>query len=268
MLPDFHIHADVLALVTTLAVGWWWLETRIRPLVAPTAEPASRKKWGAWYSGLAVILLAAGWPMHDLAEETLFTFHMVEHLLIGYVFPPLLLVGVPAWMAEHTIGRKAVARVIRPFATPVVGFFAFNFALIAIHWPEAITWQNTNEWSHFGIHVTFLATAFKLWLPVFSPTPAIPQMKRPMKLLYLFLCTIIPTVPASFLTFSSTELYPTYGDAGLAWGMTALEDQTTAGVVMKLAGAFYLLGLLAVIWFRWMDEEREWDRIERSLVKS
>ncbi len=91
-------------------------------------------------------------------------------------------------------------------------------------------------------------------------------MKPPMRMLYLFLCTIVPTVPASFLTFSHTPFYPSYGDAGLAWGMTALEDQTLAGVVMKLAGAFYLLGLLAVIWFRWMEEEREWDRIERSLA--
>ena len=268
MLPAFHLHADVLAVVATLAIGWWWLESRIRPLVAPTAEPATGRQRGAWFSGVAIILLAAGWPMHDLAEETLFTFHMLEHLLLGYVVPPLLLVGIPTWMADYTIGREQIARVIRPFAAPVAGFFAFNFAIVAVHWPEAITWQNTNEWSHLGIHVLFFASALMLWLPVFSPTAAIPVMKPPMRMLYLFLCTIVPTVPASFLTFSNTPFYPSYGDAGLAWGMTAIEDQTLAGVVMKLAGAFYLLGLLAVIWFRWMEEEREWDRIERSLASS
>ena len=268
MIPDFHLHADVLALVTTLAVGWWWLESRIRPLVAPEADAATTSQRVAWYSGVATIVVAAGWPMHDLAEEVLFTVHMVEHLLLGFVVPPLLLVGIPRWMGDYVLGRESVAKVIRPFANPVAGFFAFNFAIVAVHWPEAITWQNTNEWAHFFIHLGFFTTALMLWLPLFSPTPAIKTMRPPMKMLFLFLCTIVPTVPASFLTFSSTQLYPTYGDMPLTWGLTAVQDQTMAGIIMKLAGAFYLLGMIAVLWFRWIREEREWEEIERSLVGS
>lgn len=268
MLPPFHLHADVLGVVAILAVGWWWLETRIRPLVASTAEPATARQRVSWFAGVATILIAAGWPIHDLAEDVLFSFHMVEHLLIGYVVPPLLLLGIPSWMADHVLGRNAVARWVRPFATPVAGFFAFNFAIVAVHWPQAITWQNTNEWTHLLVHTAFFATALMLWMPVFSPTRAIPTMQPPMKMLFLFLCTIVPTVPASFLTFSSTQLYPSYGDAASTWGLTAVQDQTTAGIIMKLGGAFYLLGIIAVIWFRWIGEERDWDRIERSLVGS
>lgn len=267
MIPEFHLHPDVLALVAILAVGWWWLESRLRPLVAPTAEPATPRKRAAWYSGVALIVIAAGWPIHDIAEEVLFTFHMIEHLILGYVVPPLLLVGIPTWMGDYVLGRESVARVLRPIASPVAGFFAFNTAIVAVHWPEAITWQNTNEWAHFLIHLAFFTTAIMLWLPLFSPTEAIPTMRPPMKMLFLFLCTIIPTVPASFLTFSDTQLYPTYGDLPLTWGLTAVQDQTTAGIIMKLAGAFYLLGLIAVIWFRWIGEEREWEEIERSLVR-
>ena len=54
----------------------------------------------------------------------------------------------------------------------------------------------------------------------------------------------------------------------LTWGLTAVQDQTMAGIIMKLAGAFYLLGMIAVLWFRWIREEREWEEIERSLVGS
>lgn len=268
MLPPFHLHPDVLGVAAILAIGWWWLETRVRPLVAPKSESATAKQRLSWYAGVATILIAAGWPIHDLAEDVLFSFHMIEHLLIGYVVPPLLLLGIPRWMGDQVLGRESVARWIRPFATPVTGFFAFNFAIVAVHWPEAITWQNTNEWTHVFVHAAFFATALMLWLPLFSPTKAIPTMRRPMKMLYLFLCTIVPTVPASFLTFSSTQLYPTYGDAGMTWGLTAVQDQATAGIIMKLGGAFYLLGMITVIWFRWIGEERDFDRLERSLVGS
>ncbi|MDX1449402.1 MAG: hypothetical protein R3246_10130, partial [Acidimicrobiia bacterium] len=66
LLPDFHLHPDVLSLVAVLAIGWWYLETRLRPLVAPTADPATKGQRRAWYSGVAIMLVASGYPIHDL----------------------------------------------------------------------------------------------------------------------------------------------------------------------------------------------------------
>lgn len=266
MIPPFSLHGDVLALIVILAVGWWWAETRIRPVAAPGAAPASRTQRRQWYCGVGVMLIASGYPMHDLAEDTLFFFHMTEHLLLGYVVPPLLLLGMPRWLADATLGHRRVAAVLRYVATPVVGFSLFNLGIVAIHWPEAVAYQNTAEWSHFLIHLVFFATAILLWLPVFSPTSVVPRMTRPGAMAYLFINTLIPIVPASLLTFSSVQLYPVYGDAGLAWGLTAIEDQTIAGIIMKIGGAFYLLGIIGWIWFRWIAEERRFDEIERELV--
>jgi putative membrane protein len=265
-LPDFHLHLDVLGLIVVLAVGWWWAETRIRPLAAPNAQPATRGQRRAWYWGLAVMLFASGYPVHDLAEETLVSFHMLEHMLIGYVVPPLLLIGLPRWMAEATIAHPRIVGVVRHFTTPVVGIVTFNIAIVAIHWPAAIEWQNTTEGAHFAIHVLFFLTAVAMWMAVFSPTPALPRMSRPGQIMYLFMNTIVPIVPASFLTFGNSVLYPVYGDAPLTWGLTAIEDQTIAGIIMKLGGGFYLFGLIARIWFRWIGEERTLDRLERELV--
>ena len=265
-LPDFHLHLDVLSLLFILAVGWWWAETRIRPLAAPAAPPATRGQRRAWYWGVAIMLIASGYPIHDLAEETLVSFHMLEHMLIGYVVPPLLLIGLPRWMAEATIAHPRIVGVVRHFTTPVVGIIAFNIAIVAIHWPAAIAWQNTTEWAHFAVHVLFFLTAVSMWMPVFSPTPALPRMSRPGQVMYLFMNTIVPIVPASFLTFGSSVLYPVYGDAPMTWGLTAIEDQTIAGIIMKLGGSFYLFGLIARIWFRWIGEERTLDRLERELV--
>jgi putative membrane protein len=265
-LPDFHLHLDVLSLIAVLAIGWWWAERRLRPLVAPEAAPATRVQWRAWYSGVGVMLIASGWPIHDLAEQTLFSFHMLEHMLIGYVVPPLLMVGTPRWMADRTLGHPKVAPILRKVATPVVGLITFNAAIVAIHWPTAVAWQNQNEWAHFLVHLGFFTTAVLLWLPGFSPTPEIPRLSAPSRIGYIFLNTIVPIVPASLLTFSDYQLYPVYGDAPLTWGITPVEDQTIAGVIMKIGGAFYLLGLIARIWFKWIAEERNLDVLERELA--
>jgi putative membrane protein len=264
-LPDFHLHLDVLSLIAVLAVGWWWADRRLRPLVSPDAPPATRVQRRAWYSGVVILLIASGYPMHDLAEQTLFSFHMLEHMLIGYVVPPLLMVGTPRWLADRTLGHPRIAPVMRHIATPVVGFVTFNTAIVVIHWPAAVAWQNQNEWAHFLVHLMFFTTAILLWLPSFSPTGAIPRLNPAARIGYTFLNTLIPIVPASLLTFSDVALYPVYGDAPLTWGLTPVEDQTIAGIVMKLGGAFYLLGIIGRIWFKWIAEERSLDRLEREL---
>jgi putative membrane protein len=98
-----------------------------------------------------------------------------------------------------------------------------------------------------------------------------------MQMLYLFLQTILPTVPASFLTFGSKPLYSFYETVPRLYGWTALSDQQVAGLIMKLGGGFYLYTIIAVIFFRWnRDEERAerqprvpetlyWDDVEREL---
>lgn len=265
-IPAWRPHWDVWALLVILAFGYWFAERRIRPHLG--AAPASRRQRLAWYGGLAVMWVASDWPVHDIAEETLFTFHMVEHMLIGYVVPPLLLLGMPRWMADLTLGHPRVAPLLRPLAHPVSAFFLFNSAIILVHWPQLVAVQNSNELAHFLIHVGLFATGVLLWLPVFTPTPALRALSRPMRMLYLFANTILPTIPAAFLTFGRTPLYPMYGDGPAAWGITQLDDQTIAGIVMKLAGGFYLLGIIAVMWFRWIREERSFDAIERELVRS
>jgi len=84
-------------------------------------------------------------------------------------------------------------------------------------------------------------------------------------MLYLFLQSLLPTIPASFLTFSSVPIYPIYGNAALAYGLTAVADQTIAGVIMKVVGGFLLWATIAMIWFRWTKQERDWERLEASL---
>lgn len=263
--PEAHLHLDVLGLALALALAYALAEIRIRPLVAPASHRATRRQWVLWYAGLLTMAAVSSWPIHDIGESSLFSVHMVEHMVIIYLSAPLLLLGMPRWMADLTLGHPGVVRFLRPLVHPVPAFTLLTVALIAIHWPPAVETMIESPPSHFAIHLVLFGSALVAWMPVRSPTPRLPRLGPPLQMFYLFLHSLLPTVPASFLTFSSVAIYPVYGDASLAWGIDPITDQTVAGLIMKLGGGVLLWAAIAVIWFRWVSREREWDRMEADL---
>ena len=264
MIPPFHPHYEVWAVVFVLGFGYWYTNSRIRIDIAPDAVPPTTIQWWQWYAALGLLWLVSDWPFHDIGEQSLFTIHMVEHIVLALVVPPMLLMGLPRWLADTTLGRAGVARVLRPLCRAVPAFAVYNTVLLTLHWPDAVELMVTDSRFHFLAHLILFGAACLVWMPVLSPTAAIPKLSRPMQMLYLFLLTLLPTVPASFLTFSSVPLYPVYGDAATLWGLTPVADQTIAGVIMKLGGGFLLWGTIAVIWFRWTTEERNRDELTPS----
>jgi putative membrane protein len=90
-----------------------------------------------------------------------------------------------------------------------------------------------------------------------------PTLSLPGRMLYLFLQSIIPTVPASFLTFGSSAMYPFYEHAPRIWGWSAVTDQRIAGLIMKLVGGLILWGVIAVLFFKWYAVEQQggWDEL-------
>jgi len=264
-LPAWHAHPDLWALVFVLGFGYWYANTRLRPLSASASPGPTRRQWWQWYLALGFMWAVTGWPVHDLAETSLFSLHMIEHMVLSLVVPPLLLMGTPRWLADLTLGRPAVARVLRPLARPVPAFIIFNATFVVIHWPDLVGWMLTSQPIHFAVHAWLFFAAVLMWMPVLSPTVAIPKLTRPGQMMYLFGQSLLPTIPASFLTFSSVAIYPVYGNAAEAFGITAVADQTVAGIVMKLGGGLLIWVTIAVIWMRWTREEREWDEIESSL---
>ncbi|HEX2404475.1 MAG TPA: cytochrome c oxidase assembly protein, partial [Acidimicrobiia bacterium] len=93
MIPPFHPHYDVWALAFALAFGYWYADRRLRPVLAPDAPPATTGQKWQWYGAVVALWLVSGWPIHDIGETSLFTVHMVEHMVIALVIPPLMLRG-------------------------------------------------------------------------------------------------------------------------------------------------------------------------------
>ena len=103
---------------------------------------------------------------------------------------------------------------------------------------------------------------FQSW-PTPKSEPGNPSLAPPGQILYLFLQSLAPTIPASFLTFGHTPLYPVYATFPRIWGIGALTDQLIAGLIMKLGGGALLWCVIAVVFFRWFDQEQR-DGLDRS----
>ncbi|MGB7859723.1 MAG: cytochrome c oxidase assembly protein [Acidimicrobiia bacterium] len=262
MIPAWHPHYDLWALVFILGFGYWYANIRIRPHLAPGAPGPTRRQWWQWYLALAFMWLVSGWPIHDIGEQSLFTVHMFEHMMLSLAVPPLLLMGTPRWLADATLGHPKVVPWLRPLSRAVPAFVIFNTTFIFIHTPDVVEMMLTQPLAHFGMHALLFFSAVLMWMPVLSPTLAIPKLNRPMQMLYLFLQSLLPTIPASFLTFSTAPIYPIYGQAALDFGITPLADQTISGILMKLGGGFLIWITVAVIWFRWTTEERQWEALD------
>jgi putative membrane protein len=252
--PPFHAHPEVIVIVGLVAMGYGLLVRR----GARDGFVTTRAQQRLFYGGVAVMFVTASWPIHDLAERYLFSVHMVQHTLISLVIPPLLLQGTPAWMARRVLGR--FVRVVRVLARPLPALLLFNTYIVVSHVPGVVDFQLTNEPGHFLLHTTLFLTASLMWMPVLSPLPEVPRLAPLAQMVYLFLQSIVPTVPASFLTLSDSVLYPRYATFPSLWGSSAIGDQRVAGLIMKLVGGLILWGFIAVVWFKWANREQEADR--------
>jgi putative membrane protein len=222
-------------------------------------------------AGVLAILVASDWPVHELAEERLLSVHMVQHLLMSLVAPPLLLAGTPGWLLRSLLRPAWLRTVVRNLARALPALLLFNAFIAFSHWPVIVDAAVSSELAHFGLHAALMGTALLMWMPVLSPMFEIPRLRYPGQMLYLFAQSIVPTVPASFLTFADGPIYPFYGLASPLIGVDAVTDQRIAGLVMKIVGGFILWGFIAFLFFKWNkqdeltgSEEPAWQDVERQ----
>jgi putative membrane protein len=264
-LPPFHVHLDVLLVAGALEGIYLWALARFRPPGVTASELAASRRQVTWYTaGVATLFVATAWPMHDLSERYLLSAHMVQHLLISLVAPPMLLLGLPDWLLRRVLSPAPLRWMVQHLARPFVAFVLFNFVIVITHWPVVVDLMLRHHVMHFVGHAVLFGTATLMWWPVVDPLPEAPGLSHPGKMLYLFLQSIVPTVPASFLTFGSAPLYRFYAEVPRIWGLSVMNDQTIAGLIMKLAGGLILWIVIAVVFFRWYGEEQRtgWDALK------
>ncbi len=255
-LSPFHVHADVLMILGGVW-AWYGLTVRRHRSSHPD-DRVSRRKVVLFSLGMATLLVGSSWPIHDLAERYLYSVHMVQHMLYSLVAPPLLIAGMPVWLLRRILAPRPVAAAFRVLSRPLVALVVFNAALLFTHWPAVVESSVRSQHLHFSLHVLLVGSALLMWWPVMSPLPEYPPLPLPGQMLYVFLQSLAPTIPASFLTFGHSPLYPVYATFPRIWGISALTDQLLAGLIMKLVGGAILWVVIATVFFRWhAKEERD-----------
>ncbi len=269
----WHPHPDVWLLLAVLGGGYFLALHRLGPHHVPAGEPpASRAQVSAWCLGLLTLWVGADWPVHDLSERYLYSVHMTQHMLFSLVAPPLLLLGVPGWMARALLAPPALFKIVQRLARPMTALVIFNTIVVLTHWPSLVDVTLRSEIAHFLAHGAVFLSALLMWCPVVAPIPELRLLSPPTQMLYLFLQSIVPTVPASFLVFAQQPIYRFYEHVPRLWGLSAVEDQRIGGLLMKIGGGFLLWAVITVLFFRWHIQEessereaRQWRDLEREL---
>lgn len=265
-LPAAHLHPDVILVLGAVwgAYLWAWkARSRSIPL---DMDPNRRKLVTRFSLGMLVLFIASNWPMHDLAETRLYSFHMIQHMAYQLVAAPLLILGMPAWMWRSMLRPAWLMSLWKRMTRPVAAFATFNLVLLVTHWPAVVELSVSNELFHFALHVLVVTSAVIMWWPILSPLPEAPPIVPPLQMMYLFLQSLAPTIPASFLTFGEDPLYKVYATFPRIWGVSALSDMRVAGLIMKVAGGLILWTYITVIFFRWYFDEQKREGLDGAPV--
>jgi putative membrane protein len=250
----FTLHwSTVIGLLALLALYEWRAAVHAR-------TDGRRPTWfqrSCLLLGLAAMFLTLNGPVHDISDYYLFTGHMVQHLVLTFVAPPLLLLGTPGWMLRPALRQPLVAAVARFVTVPRTAFAIFNLTLAFWHLPPMYNSAMFYHEVHIAQHLMFLVTAVLAWWPLLSPMPDLPRLSYPGQMLYSFLMTLPMTVISIFIVYSDHVLYPAYASAPRLWGLSPLEDQRLGGLIMWIPGGLFFYLLTAVVFFKWTSSQRD-----------
>ncbi len=207
----------------------------------------------SFLSGLAVLWFAVGSPMDGFADALL-SAHMVEHLLLMSVVPPLLLWGLPVVpllrglpgsLTRNIFGALIRNRIVRQFAnwlvTPVVAWIAMNVTLLIWHIPRTYDFALAHENWHAVEHACFLFTSLLFWWCVIRPWPAERIHRNWGILLYLVTADLVNTVLSALLAFCGRPVYTFYVTNPNLFQVSPADDQVLGAVIMWVFGSIVFL---------------------------
>jgi len=237
--PAVTFGCELLAIVYLR--GWWLLRQAHVPFV-----PAWRAV--AFFSGLLTTWIALASPI-DALNAAVLTAHMLQHMLLMMVAPPLILLGaplVPILCALSSMGLRRAARIStwpsanrvgHALTNPVTGGLALGLVMFAWHTPVLYELALRSEFCHELEHASFFLAALMFWWPIVLPWPSRGQWPRWAMVPYLLVADLQNTVLSAILAFSDRVLYPSYAKAPRLLPLSPLDDQIAAGAFMWVVGS-------------------------------
>ena len=240
----WSIHPSTALGIAALGVLYLWAARRLRQRPMPAQQIC-------FFTGLFVMFASLNGPIHDLSDDYLFSAHMVQHLLLTLVMPPLLLAGVPGWMLRPVLSRPRIAPIARFFTRAPIAFVVFNVVIAVWHLPPFYNAAMANHDLHILEHLMFMAAAVLMWWPLLSQLPEFPRLAYPGQMLYTFLMSIPMSIIAVYIAMSDHILYPAYSAAPRVLPISPLEDQLLGALIMWIPGGIIFMIIMTVVFFKW-----------------
>ena len=254
-----------------------WLVYRMAVRRVNAAHPGNRvprfRVW-SWNSGLLVLVLALCSPIATY-DTTLFSVHMIQHLLLTLIAAPLLALGAPITLLLRVSSSRTRQRLILPvlhslpmriISFPVVTWSLFAATMWASHFSGLYGASLDNELIHIFEHALYLTVAMLFWWPVVGADPSPWRLPHPARIGYLFLGMPQSSFLGLAIYSAPAVLYSHYATVVRDWGPTPLADQQLAGVIMWVGGdAVFLVAMILSVWVWMRAEEAEGRRLDAKL---
>ena len=217
----------------------------------PTGQPVvTRRQVWLLRRGDGAAVRRQHWPIHEIGEDYLYSVHMLQHMMLSYFMPPLVLLATPTWLLRLLVGngRALPRRRVHDQA----GGRRRGVQRRRDGHPHPGGRQRVGAAAaplHYSLHLLVVLTALLMWMPVVGPFPEL-RISYAGKMIYLFLQSVVPTVPAGWLTFAEGVVYKHYDQPVRVWGISATDDQQLAGAIMKIGGSIFLWTLVVFFFFK------------------
>ncbi|MFA5773901.1 MAG: cytochrome c oxidase assembly protein [Ilumatobacteraceae bacterium] len=244
----FKAHPGVWLLILVIVAGYIYAVRVIGPRAVGPAPSITRRQGVSFFFAVLILWGASDWPIHDMVEY-LYSAHMLQHMMMSYFMPPLMLLATPRWLFDAVIGNGRARRAVRFLSKPIVAGASFNVVVIVTHIPDLVNRSVSNGLLHYSLHTLLISTALLMWMPICGPDRSY-QIGYGGKMIYLFLMSVIPTVPAGWLAVAEGVVYRQYDIPVRVFGLSVKTDQQLAGAVMKTGGTIFLWSIIVFIFFR------------------
>ena len=217
-------------------------------------QPISWRRAAAFLAGIAAIIAALVSPL-DSAADRLLSMHMLQHVCLTTIGPPLLLLGLPPALLDRALPQGLPRQLLRLTVNPVLTATGFIVNMWLWHVPPIYELALNHQLVHIVMHGSFMSTALLFWWPVIQPLPELAPMREGARLLYLFATGFPMELLALLLIASNSVVYSFYASGPYLWGISPLSDQQVGGLIMGGLGEAASLVAIGLLFFRFLDRE-------------